>query len=107
MEEEEEANVHQQRSIPIQRKIITWPKALYFSCPFPKLRKKKSTVRDIFQFSENIFFFRLLVQMGWKDGDEMTYEITDQDKEEYEKRIQHIPKVSRIIFDLNAFICLL
>jgi hypothetical protein len=29
--------------------------------------------------------------MGWND--DMTYEITDQDKEEYEKRIQLLPKV--------------
>ena len=41
--------------------------------------------------------------MGWKDGDEMTYEITDQDKEEYEKRIQHIPKVRQIIEVLLFF----
>lgn len=34
----------------------------------------------------------LLIRMGWKDGDEVTYEITDQDKEEYEKRIKHSPK---------------
>lgn len=40
--------------------------------------------------------------MGWKDGDEMTYEITDQDKEDYEKRIQHIPKV-----DYNSMIRLI
>ena len=48
-------------------------------------------------FSRNEFpLFRLLIQMGWKDGDDMTYEITDQDKEEYEKRIQHVPKVRKI-----------
>jgi hypothetical protein len=33
----------------------------------------------------------LLKRMGWND--DMTYEITDQDKEEYEKRIQLLPKV--------------
>lgn len=59
----------------------------------------------------DIFSFRLLIQMGWKDGDEMTYEITDQDKEEYEKRIQHIPKVGQIIevflfFDRCRFVFL-
>jgi len=31
--------------------------------------------------------------MGWNDCDEITYEITDKDKEEYEKRIQLLPKV--------------
>ncbi|CAF3554930.1 unnamed protein product [Rotaria sp. Silwood1] len=36
----------------------------------------------------------LLIRMGWKECDEITYEITDQDKEEYEKRIQLLPKVS-------------
>jgi len=34
----------------------------------------------------------LLIRMGWKDCDEITYEITDKDKEEYEKRIQLLPK---------------
>ncbi|CAF3529556.1 unnamed protein product [Rotaria sp. Silwood1] len=34
----------------------------------------------------------LLIRMGWKECDEITYEITDQDKEEYEKRIQLLPK---------------
>jgi hypothetical protein len=29
--------------------------------------------------------------MGWNDG--MTYEITDKDKEEYEKRLKLLPKV--------------
>ena len=29
--------------------------------------------------------------MGWNDN--MTYEITDKDKEEYEKRMKHFPKV--------------
>jgi len=32
--------------------------------------------------------------MGWNDCDEITYEITDKDKEEYEKRIQLLPKVN-------------
>ena len=31
--------------------------------------------------------------MGWKDCDDIMYEITDKDKEEYEKRIKHSPKV--------------
>jgi hypothetical protein len=31
--------------------------------------------------------------MGWNDSDEITYEITDKDKEEYEKRIKRLPKV--------------
>lgn len=31
--------------------------------------------------------------MGWNDCDERSYEITDKDKEEYEKRIQFLPKV--------------
>ncbi len=45
--------------------------------------------------SWNICFsiFRFLIRMGWKDCDEITYEITDKDKEEYEKRIQLLPKV--------------
>ncbi|CAF3498649.1 unnamed protein product [Rotaria sp. Silwood2] len=34
----------------------------------------------------------LLIRMGWKEYDEISYEITDQDKEEYEKRIQLLPK---------------
>ncbi|CAF3815578.1 unnamed protein product [Rotaria magnacalcarata] len=34
----------------------------------------------------------LLMQMGWKEYDDIAYEITDKDKEEYEKRIQHLPK---------------
>jgi hypothetical protein len=34
----------------------------------------------------------LLIRMGWNDCDERTYEITDKDKEEYEKRIQLLPK---------------
>lgn len=38
----------------------------------------------------------LLKRMGWND--EMTYEITDKDKEEYEKRIKSFPKVIRKIF---------
>jgi hypothetical protein len=29
--------------------------------------------------------------MGWND--DMTYEITDEDKKEYEKQIKHLPKV--------------
>jgi hypothetical protein len=33
----------------------------------------------------------LLKHMGWND--DLTYEITDQDKEEYEKRLQLLPKV--------------
>ncbi|CAF0862996.1 unnamed protein product [Rotaria sordida] len=32
----------------------------------------------------------LLIRMGWND--DMTYEITDKDKEEYEKRIKFLPK---------------
>lgn len=32
--------------------------------------------------------------MGWKECDEITYEITDQDKEEYEKQIKSLRKVS-------------
>jgi hypothetical protein len=39
--------------------------------------------------------------MGWNDCDERTYEITDKDKEEYEKRIQLLPKVS---WDTSFFI---
>jgi hypothetical protein len=35
--------------------------------------------------------------MGWNDCDEITYEITDKDKEEYEKRIQLLPKVNIIL----------
>jgi hypothetical protein len=30
--------------------------------------------------------------MGWND--DMTYEITDKDKEEYEKRLKLLPKVN-------------
>lgn len=33
--------------------------------------------------------FRLLIQVGWIDGDEMS----DEDKEEYEKRLRHFRKV--------------
>jgi hypothetical protein len=33
------------------------------------------------------------MRMGWKEYDEINYEITDKDKEEYEKRIQLLPKV--------------
>ena len=40
-----------------------------------------------------MFYFRLLRRMGWKDCDDITYEITDQDKEEYEKRLRNLPKV--------------
>jgi len=40
--------------------------------------------------------------MGWNDCDEITYEITDKNKEEYEKRIQLLPKV-RIPFRKNHF----
>ena len=58
--------------------------------------EEKELSRRYTRFLDNISLFRLLIQMGWKDGDEMTYEITDQDKEEYEKRIQHIPKVRRL-----------
>lgn len=43
--------------------------------------------------------FRFLIRMGWNDCDERSYEITDKDKEEYEKRIQFLPKV--IIFLLE------
>ncbi len=41
--------------------------------------------------------FRFLIRMGWNDCDEITYEITDKDKEEYEKRIQLLPKVNIIL----------
>jgi hypothetical protein len=41
--------------------------------------------------------------MGWNDCDEITYEITDKDKEEYEKRIQLLPKVN-ITSHLNHLI---
>lgn len=39
--------------------------------------------------------------MGWKEGDELTYEITDEDKEEYEKRIQLSPKVIISLSDVH------
>ena len=49
----------------------------------------------------NFLIFRFLIEMGWKDCDEITYEITDKDKEEYEKRIQLLPKVTfRIVFHI-------
>lgn len=38
--------------------------------------------------------FRLLIRMGWND--DMAYEITEKDKEEYEKQIQFLPKVSNM-----------
>ena len=41
--------------------------------------------------------------MGWKDCDEITYEITDKDKEEYEKRIQILPKVRISFFENNFY----
>ncbi|CAF3512307.1 unnamed protein product [Adineta steineri] len=34
----------------------------------------------------------LLIRMGWNN--DMTYEITDTDKEEYEKQIKYFPKVN-------------
>lgn len=40
----------------------------------------------------------LLKRMGWND--EMTYEITDKDKEEYEKRIKSFPKINNQSDDL-------
>lgn len=40
----------------------------------------------------------LLKRMGWND--EMTYEITDKDKEEYEKRIKLFPKMNNHADDL-------
>ncbi|CAF5145698.1 unnamed protein product, partial [Rotaria magnacalcarata] len=33
----------------------------------------------------------LLIRMGWNN--DMAYEITDKDKEEYEKRIKMLPKI--------------
>ncbi len=36
--------------------------------------------------------------MGWKECDEITYEITDKDKEEYEKQIKLLPKVRKKTF---------
>jgi len=45
----------------------------------------------------------LLMRMGWNDN--MTYEITEKDKEEYEKRIKLLPKTdnrsARLISALN------
>lgn len=41
--------------------------------------------------------------MGWSD--DMSYEITDKDKEEYEKRIKIFPKVNlNEIFNINILI---
>jgi hypothetical protein len=31
--------------------------------------------------------------MGWNECDDITYEITDKDKEEYEKQMKLLPKV--------------
>lgn len=39
--------------------------------------------------------FRLLKQMGWNENTpQESYEITDQDREDYEKRRKLLPKVS-------------
>jgi hypothetical protein len=56
---------------------------------------EEKELSDRFYFKFYIFFFisRLLIHMGWKECDEITYEITDKDKEEYEKRIKVLPKV--------------
>jgi len=68
------------------------PKGILLLLSVPETSEEKE-LSDIIRVTISILLiFRLLIRMGWND--DMTYEITDKDKEEYEKRIKLLPKVN-------------
>ncbi len=71
------------------------PKGILLLLSVPETSEEKE-LSDIIRVTISnisvLLTFRLLIRMGWND--DTTYEITDKDKEEYEKRIKLLPKVN-------------
>jgi hypothetical protein len=86
----EEQNVNKQS---ITNEKIQTKKGTLLLLSVPETSEEKELSWNYFIYRKFCFFgiFRFLIEMGWND--DMNYQITDKDKEEYEKRIKLLPKV--------------